>query len=80
MIATKIDNRIYDLRSKTGLNQEKFAQKIRMGRMYFASIELGKRNISVGNIEKTANSLEISLSKLLRIFGLGSVLRAKGFI
>ena len=64
MITAKIGNRIRELRMKTGLSQEKFAQKIGMDRTYFASVELGKRNISIVNIEKIANGLEISLSEL----------------
>lgn len=64
MITAKIGNRIRELRTQTGLSQEKFAQKIGMDRTYFASVELGKRNISIVNIEKIANGLEISLSEL----------------
>ena len=64
MITEKIGNRIRELRVQTGLSQEKFAQKIGMDRTYFASVELGKRNISIVNIEKIANGLEISLSEL----------------
>lgn len=64
MITDKIGNRIRELRSHTGLSQEKFAQKIGMDRTYFASVELGKRNISIVNIEKIAKGLEISLSEL----------------
>lgn len=64
MITVKIGNRIRELRTQTGLSQEKFAQKIGMDRTYFASVELGKRNISIVNIEKIANGLEISLSEL----------------
>ena len=64
MITDKIGNRIRKLRNQMGLSQEKFAQKIGMDRTYFASVELGKRNISIVNIEKIANGLEISLSEL----------------
>ena len=64
MITTKIGNRIRELRLQTGLTQEKFAQKIGMDRTYFASVELGKRNISIINIERIANGLEISLAEL----------------
>lgn len=63
MITDKIGNRIRELRSRTGLSQEKFAQKIGMDRTYFASVELGKRNISIVNIEKIANGLDVSLSE-----------------
>lgn len=42
MITDKIGNRIRELRSHTGLRQEKFAQKIGMDRTYFASVELSE--------------------------------------
>lgn len=64
MITEKIGNRIRELRKETGLSQEKFAAKIGMDRTYFASVELGKRNISIVNLEKIAEGLKISLSEL----------------
>ena len=63
MITAKIGNRIRELRTKTGLSQEKFAQKIGVDRTYFASVELGKRNISIVNIEKLAKALKVSLAE-----------------
>ena len=66
MITDKIGNRIRELRSRTGLSQEKFAQKIGMDRTYFASVELGKRNISIVNIEKITKGLDVSLSEFFK--------------
>ena len=66
MITAKIGNRIRELRTQTGLSQEQFAQKIGMDRTYFASVELGKRNISIKKKKKIANGLEISLSELFK--------------
>lgn len=66
MITDKIGNRIRELRSHTRLSQEKFAQKIGMDRTYFASVELGKRNISIVNIEKIADSLDVTLSEFFK--------------
>ncbi len=66
MIQEKLGARIRELRLKTGLSQEKFALKIGMDRTYFSSVEMGKRNISIVNIEKIANGFEISLSELLK--------------
>lgn len=51
-------------RNKIGLSQEKFALLINMDRTYYASVEAGKRNISIANIEKIANGLEIPISQL----------------
>ena len=64
MITEKIGNRIRELRKETGLSQEKFAAKIGMDRTYFASVELGKRNISIVNLEKFVDGLDISLAEL----------------
>ena len=64
MITEKIGNRIRKLRKETGLSQEKFAAKIGMDRTYFASVELGKRNISIVNLEKIAVGLDVSLAEL----------------
>ena len=64
MITEKIGVRIRELRKKTGLSQEKFASKIGMDRTYFASVELGKRNISIVNLEKIAQGLNVSLSDM----------------
>ena len=64
MITEKIGTRIRKLRKNTGLSQEKFSAKIGMERTYFASVELGKRNISIINLEKIANGLNITLSEM----------------
>ena len=56
--------RVQSLRKARGLSQEKFALKIDMDRTYLASVEAGKRNISLLNISKISNGLGISISKL----------------
>ena len=64
MIQVAFGKRIKELRKQTGLSQEKFALKIGMDRTYYASIESGKRNVSVKNIEKIASGFDISISQL----------------
>ena len=64
MITEKIGKRIRELRKETGLSQEKFAAKIGMDRTYYASVELGKRNISIINLEKIAQGLGMSLANM----------------
>lgn len=65
MITKKLGLRIKELRnSRTELSQEKFALKIEMDRTYFASVEAGRRNISIVNIEKIADGLGVTLSEL----------------
>lgn len=64
MITVELGKRIRELRTKTELSQEKFALKIGMDRTYFASVESGKRNISIRNLKKIADGLGVSLSVL----------------
>lgn len=63
-IQLKLGRRIKDLRTALGLSQEKFALLIEMDRTYFASVEAGKRNIALINLEKIAKGFKISLSQL----------------
>lgn len=55
---------VQQLRKETGMSQEKFALSIDMDRTYLASVEAGKRNISIINIKKIADGLNISISEL----------------
>lgn len=54
------------LREVKGLSQEKFALLIEMDRTYYASVESGKRNISIQNIKKIADGFGISVSQLFK--------------
>lgn len=56
--------KVQQLRKEKGLSQEKFALSIDMDRTYFASVEAGKRNIAIKNIQKIADGLGVSLSEL----------------
>lgn len=69
MIQKELGERIKLLRQSKELSQEKFAYHIGMDRTYFSSVESGKRNISIQNIEKIAYGLDISISELLRGIG-----------
>lgn len=64
MIQKNFGLAIKKYREQLGVSQEKFALSISMDRTYYASVESGKRNISLQNIEKIANGLNISLSEL----------------
>lgn len=66
MLTEKLGQRIKSLRIERGLSQEKFALSIDMDRTYYASVESGKRNISIKNIEKIANGLNVSLEELFK--------------
>lgn len=66
MITKRFGKRIKELRNAAGLSQEKFALSIDMDRTYYASVESGKRNISINNIDKTAHGFGISLEELFK--------------
>lgn len=64
MIQKDFGLKIQKLRKERGLSQEKFALLIDMDRTYYASVEAGKRNISIINIKRIADGFNISLAKL----------------
>lgn len=59
-------NRIRELRKQLGYSQEQFALRADMDRTYYASVEAGKRNISLNNINKIADGLGVTLSDLFK--------------
>ncbi len=63
MIKIKVGQRIKDLRIKQGLSQEEFAFKCNLDRTYITSLERGRRNISLENLEKIAKAFNMTLSQ-----------------
>lgn len=51
-------------RPAIGLSQESFAEKCGMHRTYISAIECYRRSISLENIQRIANALEIETYKL----------------
>ena len=49
------------MRNRLGVSQEELAEIAELDRTYITSVERGKRNISIVNIEKIATALNISL-------------------
>lgn len=56
-----IGTRIKELRKERSLSQENLALLANLDRTYIASVEKGRRNVSIVNIEKIANAMGISL-------------------
>ena len=63
-IKEKIGLRIRQLRHAQNLSQEAFADICELDRTYISSIEKGRRNVSIVNLEKIANALNVNLSTL----------------
>ncbi|MEI6143817.1 MAG: helix-turn-helix transcriptional regulator [Mariniphaga sp.] len=59
-IKEKFGLRIRELRKKNGISQEALAFKAGIDRTYMTSVENGKRNISIENIKRIIDALEIS--------------------
>ncbi|MCQ2417502.1 MAG: helix-turn-helix transcriptional regulator [Oscillospiraceae bacterium] len=51
-------------RMQLGLSQEKFAEKCGLHRTYISDIECFRRSISLDNIQKVANALDVEIYKL----------------
>ena len=60
-IKTKIGIRIKELREIQNMSQKDLSYSSDLDRSYIASVENGKRNISIVNIEKIAMALEVTL-------------------
>ncbi|KUK76666.1 MAG: hypothetical protein XD93_0781 [candidate division WS6 bacterium 34_10] len=56
---------IREHRLEKNLSQEDLADKTKLHRTYISSVERGKRNISIKNLERISSAIGISLSKLL---------------
>ena len=55
---------IRKLRISKGISQETFADLCNLHRTYISDIELGKRNVSLENIERIAIALQVPITKL----------------
>jgi transcriptional regulator with XRE-family HTH domain len=63
-VIAKFGNRVKELRQKMRLSQEEFAERCDLDRTYISSIERGKRNVSLVNIEVIAVALKMTVSEL----------------
>lgn len=61
-IKQKIGKRIKELRAQRQISQEELAARADIDRTYVNSVENGKRNISIINIEKIAKALKTDLA------------------
>jgi len=63
-VLIKFGERVRDLRKERGLSQEQLAFKADLHRTYIGMIERAEKNITLINIEKIANSLNVSIKEL----------------
>jgi transcriptional regulator with XRE-family HTH domain len=63
-ICTKFGINVRKYRNTKGYSQEKLAEITGLHRTYISDVERGTRSISLDNIEKLSNALEIQVYKL----------------
>ena len=68
-ILKKFGSKVRKLRLDKNLSQEELAHKASLHRTYIGMIERGEKNITLLNIEKIANSLEINTYELFQNIG-----------
>lgn len=63
-ILIKFGERVREIRKEKGLSQEELSFKADLHRTYIGMIERAEKNISLVNIEKIANALQVSINDL----------------
>ena len=58
--------RLRQIRQIKGLSQEALADLAGLHRTYIGSVERSERNVSIDNMERLANALEVDIAELLR--------------
>lgn len=66
-ILIKFGEKVRELRRLKGISQEELADRANLHRTYIGMIERAEKNITLINIEKIANALEVKISDLFTI-------------
>jgi transcriptional regulator with XRE-family HTH domain len=64
-VAIRFGKKLREVREDAGISQEKLAELSTLHRTYVSSVERGKRNISIENIERLAIALDVSMRELM---------------
>jgi transcriptional regulator with XRE-family HTH domain len=64
-VFVRFGQRLRAVREKAGVSQEKLAEMAGLHRTYVSSVERGKRNISIQNIERLAKALGTTMAQLM---------------
>ncbi|MBQ8682766.1 MAG: helix-turn-helix transcriptional regulator [Selenomonadales bacterium] len=65
-ILTRYGRGVRKVRHEQGISQEELAERSNLHRTYISDIELGKRNVSLENIERIAVSLNKTLAEFFK--------------
>ena len=65
-IVIRYGRAVRKVRLEQGISQEELAERCGLHRTYISDVELGKRNLSLENIERIAISLNKTLAEFFR--------------
>ena len=65
-ILLKYGQVVRKIRLEKDISQETLADLSGLHRTYMSDVELGKRNVSLENIDRIANALEVSISEIFK--------------
>ena len=65
-ILKKFGERVRELRKQRDISQEELAHRADLHRTYIGMIERAEKNVTLLNIEKIANALEVNVSEMLK--------------
>lgn len=65
MVQERFGKLLREVRLSKGVSQEKLGDLAGLHRTYVSSVELGKRNVSLVNIERFATALGVSMRDLI---------------
>lgn len=64
-VRVEFGEKLREARLRRGISQEKMAELAGLHRTYVSSVELGKRNVSLVNIQRLAEAVGVSMADLM---------------
>jgi transcriptional regulator with XRE-family HTH domain len=64
-VTVRFGKRLREVRTRKAISQERLAELAGLHRTYVSSVERGKRNISLVNIESLADALGVPMAELM---------------
>ena len=65
-MSKRLGDNIKKIRTRKGMSQGDICRALDMDRGYMSAIENGKKNITISQLERLAQALEVSVDKLLK--------------
>jgi transcriptional regulator with XRE-family HTH domain len=66
LISKRLGDNIKKIRTRKGMSQGDICRALDMDRGYMSAIENGKKNITIAQLERLAQALDVSVDKLLK--------------